>query len=397
MAAAVVGFRSDRARSRGAVVRWLPPRGRVILVVCCSPSRARRRRVAFLRKRPRAPVLRRFGLLPSAAGVAFVSRARGPPARTHLAVWVRLIAVLPRDRRARPLGARHAAPAVAAADVRRTQRRHSRRAHGAAARLALLHTACGARIASFWNVAGTCDPGQHRHSTRCCRRRRRSSSPDRPPTRSSPRCRTSGCPLPWCRWPFAARGLAANTPASMGAGQGDTMKLSVEFPSVRIERDRTAAAIRPGSRAHRLRPHRPCSITSSWASRSRGAQPGPTTRRCHSSRRGDDRVSGGRDVADDARHRSARPAAAHPTMVAKQVSTPTRSRAAGSGSVGRGLAASEYEALGADFHTRGARMDEAIRCCERTERAAGDADGTALSRGRRWDGAQPPKGRRLPI
>src|SRR2546426_12834332 len=51
-----------------------------------------------------------------------------------------------------------------------------------------------------------------------------------------------------------------------------------------------------------------------------------------------------------------------PTLVAKQVSTLDtlsggRVRLGG----GVGLQESEYDALGEDFHTRGARMDEAIR------------------------------------
>jgi probable F420-dependent oxidoreductase len=52
----------------------------------------------------------------------------------------------------------------------------------------------------------------------------------------------------------------------------------------------------------------------------------------------------------------------HPTLVAKQVSTlDTLSGGRVRLGVGVGWQESEYEALGEDFHTRGARMDEAIR------------------------------------
>jgi probable F420-dependent oxidoreductase len=52
----------------------------------------------------------------------------------------------------------------------------------------------------------------------------------------------------------------------------------------------------------------------------------------------------------------------HPTLVAKQVSTlDTLSGGRVRFGVGVGWQESEYEALGEDFHTRGARMDEAIR------------------------------------
>src|SRR5262245_14346005 len=52
----------------------------------------------------------------------------------------------------------------------------------------------------------------------------------------------------------------------------------------------------------------------------------------------------------------------HPTLVAKQVSTlDTLSGGRVRLGVGVGWQESEYEALGENFHTRGARMDEAIR------------------------------------
>src|SRR5207247_3115330 len=52
----------------------------------------------------------------------------------------------------------------------------------------------------------------------------------------------------------------------------------------------------------------------------------------------------------------------HPTLVAKQVSTlDTLSDGRVRLGIGVGWQESEYEALGEDFHTRGARMDEAIR------------------------------------
>src|SRR4029077_17061894 len=52
----------------------------------------------------------------------------------------------------------------------------------------------------------------------------------------------------------------------------------------------------------------------------------------------------------------------HPTLTAKQVSTlDTLSGGRVRLGIGVGWQESEYEALGEDFHTRGARMDEAIR------------------------------------
>jgi probable F420-dependent oxidoreductase len=57
----------------------------------------------------------------------------------------------------------------------------------------------------------------------------------------------------------------------------------------------------------------------------------------------------------------------HPVLVAKQVSTiDTLSGGRVRLGVGVGWQESEYEALGEDFHTRGARMDEAIRLMRAT-------------------------------
>ena len=88
-----------------------------------------------------------------------------------------------------------------------------------------------------------------------------------------------------------------------------------------------------------------------------------------------------------------------PTLVAKQVSTlDTLSSGRIRLGVGVGWQESEYEALGADFHTRGARMDEAIallRTCwsEPQVRLAGPHyRATAMGME-----PKPPQGRRLPI
>jgi len=89
----------------------------------------------------------------------------------------------------------------------------------------------------------------------------------------------------------------------------------------------------------------------------------------------------------------------HPTLVAKQVSTlDTLSGGRVRLGVGVGWQESEYEALGEDFHTRGARMDEAIRLLRAYWGDAQiDFEGkhyrvTAMSME-----PKPPQGRRLPI
>src|SRR3989449_2630163 len=88
-----------------------------------------------------------------------------------------------------------------------------------------------------------------------------------------------------------------------------------------------------------------------------------------------------------------------PTLVAKQVSTlDTLSGGRVRLGVGVGWQESEYEALGEDFHTRGARMDEAIavlRACW------GDARVVVPEKHHRLVAMgmepKPPQGRRLPI
>jgi probable F420-dependent oxidoreductase len=89
----------------------------------------------------------------------------------------------------------------------------------------------------------------------------------------------------------------------------------------------------------------------------------------------------------------------HPTLVAKQVSTlDTLSGGRVRLGVGVGWQESEYEALGEDFHTRGARMDEAIVLLRAYwGDAQVDFEGkhyrvTAMSME-----PKPPQGRRLPI
>src|SRR5437868_13673865 len=89
----------------------------------------------------------------------------------------------------------------------------------------------------------------------------------------------------------------------------------------------------------------------------------------------------------------------HPTLVAKQVSTlDTLSGGRVRLGVGVGWQESEYEALGEDFHTRGTRMDEAIRLLRAYwSDAQVDFDGprypvTAIAME-----PKPPQGRRLPI
>ena len=88
-----------------------------------------------------------------------------------------------------------------------------------------------------------------------------------------------------------------------------------------------------------------------------------------------------------------------PTLVAKQVSTlDTLSGGRMRLGVGVGWQESEYDALGADFHTRGARMDEAIALL-RTYWS--DAQVTFAGRHYRATAMgmepKPPQGRRLPI
>jgi len=89
----------------------------------------------------------------------------------------------------------------------------------------------------------------------------------------------------------------------------------------------------------------------------------------------------------------------HPTLVAKQVSTlDTLSGGRVRLGVGVGWQESEYEALGEDFRTRGARMDEAIRLLR-----AYWSDAQVDFEGRHYRVTamamepKPPQGRRLPL
>jgi probable F420-dependent oxidoreductase len=89
----------------------------------------------------------------------------------------------------------------------------------------------------------------------------------------------------------------------------------------------------------------------------------------------------------------------HPTLVAKQVSTlDTLSGGRVRLGVGVGWQESEYEALGEDFHTRGARMDEAVRLLRaywseaRVESAGPHYPMTAMAME-----PKPPQGRALPV
>ena len=89
----------------------------------------------------------------------------------------------------------------------------------------------------------------------------------------------------------------------------------------------------------------------------------------------------------------------HPTLVAKQVGTlDTLSGGRVRLGVGVGWQESEYEALGEDFRTRGARMDEAIRLLR-----AYWTDAQVDFEGRHYGVTamamepKPPQGRRLPI
>jgi probable F420-dependent oxidoreductase len=88
-----------------------------------------------------------------------------------------------------------------------------------------------------------------------------------------------------------------------------------------------------------------------------------------------------------------------PTLVAKQISTlDTLSGGRVRMAFGVGWQASEYEALGEDFHTRGARMDEAIRLLR-----AWWGDERVDFEGRHYQvkamamEPKPPQGARLPI
>ena len=89
----------------------------------------------------------------------------------------------------------------------------------------------------------------------------------------------------------------------------------------------------------------------------------------------------------------------HPTLVAKQISTiDTLSGGRVRLGVGVGWQESEYEALGEDFHTRGKRMDEAIRLMrawwsdERVDFKSAHYPMTAMAME-----PKPPQGGRLPI
>src|SRR5216117_139178 len=89
----------------------------------------------------------------------------------------------------------------------------------------------------------------------------------------------------------------------------------------------------------------------------------------------------------------------HPTLVAKQVSTlDTLSGGRVRLGVGVGWQESEYEALGEDFHTRGARMDEAIRLLRAWwSEAQIDFDGRFYKIEAMAMEPKPPQGSRLPI
>jgi probable F420-dependent oxidoreductase len=89
----------------------------------------------------------------------------------------------------------------------------------------------------------------------------------------------------------------------------------------------------------------------------------------------------------------------HPTLVAKQVSTlDTLSGGRVRLGVGVGWQESEYEALGEDFTTRGARMDEAIVLLRRWwSEAQVDVAGPRYPVTAMAMEPKPPQGRRLPI
>jgi probable F420-dependent oxidoreductase len=89
----------------------------------------------------------------------------------------------------------------------------------------------------------------------------------------------------------------------------------------------------------------------------------------------------------------------HPTLVAKQVSTlDTLSGGRVRLGVGVGWQESEYDALGEDFHTRGARMDEAIRLLRAYwGDAQVDFEGKHYRVTAMGMEPKPPQGRQLPI
>ena len=89
----------------------------------------------------------------------------------------------------------------------------------------------------------------------------------------------------------------------------------------------------------------------------------------------------------------------HPTLVAKQVSTlDTLSGGRARLGVGVGWQESQYEALGQDFRTRGARMDEAIRLLRAYwSDAPVDFEGRHYRVTAMGMEPKPPQGRRLPI
>src|SRR5438876_11789038 len=88
-----------------------------------------------------------------------------------------------------------------------------------------------------------------------------------------------------------------------------------------------------------------------------------------------------------------------PTLVAKQITTlDTLSGGRARMAFGVGWQESEYEALGEDFHTRGARMDEAIRLMRAWwSNGRVDFDGTHYQVKAMAMEPKPPQGARLPI